>query len=393
VKSTTSLRLLLLAAIATPLLAFWPQDQEPANVNWATHVDKACTSQRYGLRLAAARKVAGGGSAAVPALRAWAERHGRNALPASLVDAIADADGTAPGVLDLLREWAEDRDFYWRSSALRGLAQRAPAAPRDEQLHELFMKYRNDPAWLMRSYARFGASLLGVDDIVLLPEPDPRARVRLAALLLDAGRTPPLQPLFDALADERTFLGDPWGQRMGAEAHKALKNWLGDAHPLADGGTFDDKVEAIRTLLAAAEQKSGQDLTMPEPRRDDAAAPKDGLQILSCKNGDLFVAWDDQGIVRIGIEASPRVHLPEATWQQLSRDRTRWALPDDLGVVICDNLQLRFAEPELHVRIAPGSLPADVHAWLKQLASALEEAGVQRVADELRTGIQQFAGT
>ena len=50
------LRTLLLAALATPLLALCvelPQDPEPED--WARHVNKACTSRRYGIRLAAAR--------------------------------------------------------------------------------------------------------------------------------------------------------------------------------------------------------------------------------------------------------------------------------------------------------------------------------------------------
>ena len=47
------LRILLLVAIASPLLAFWSSQQDPGD--WAKDVERACTSPRYGLRLAAAR--------------------------------------------------------------------------------------------------------------------------------------------------------------------------------------------------------------------------------------------------------------------------------------------------------------------------------------------------
>ena len=76
------LRTLLLAALATPLLALCvelPQDPEPED--WSRHVSKACTSRRYGIRLAAARKVASGGDAAVAAVEAYAAEQGLNALP------------------------------------------------------------------------------------------------------------------------------------------------------------------------------------------------------------------------------------------------------------------------------------------------------------------------
>jgi hypothetical protein len=209
-------RILFWMALATPLLAFWPSQDEAAS-DWRKEVERACTSKRYGLRLAAARKVAEAGAAAVPAIREWADEHGRNELPAALVDAVAGQTHVEAEVVQLLTEWANDRDFYWRAQAMRGLALRAPRL-RDAatDLRGQFERFRGDPAWLMRTHARFGLALLGGTAVWADAENDPRARVRLCALLLETppagGTVPPLQPLFDALADERTFLGDPWGR-------------------------------------------------------------------------------------------------------------------------------------------------------------------------------------
>ena len=66
-----AVHVLVALAVASPLLALLPLGQDPA-ADWPKEVERACTSPRYGLRLAAARKVAKGGGAAVPAIVAWA---------------------------------------------------------------------------------------------------------------------------------------------------------------------------------------------------------------------------------------------------------------------------------------------------------------------------------
>ena len=96
------MRLLLLAVIATPAIAFWPTGpQDPEQIDWTKHVSKACESRRYGIRLSAAKRVANGGDAAIHAITAYIETHGLNSISPSLVDMIADAK-VHPAVLKLL---------------------------------------------------------------------------------------------------------------------------------------------------------------------------------------------------------------------------------------------------------------------------------------------------
>lgn len=385
VTRVNPVRLLLLLALCVPLLAFWPSIQGEAAEDWTKHVDKACTSPRYGLRLAAARKVAEGGDAAVPAVRAYADKHGKNTLPSTLVDAIADAGAPGDATLALLREWALDRDFYWRASAMRGLALRATP-----DLAKVFADHRDDPAWLTRTHARFGSAQLGDAAVLTLPDDDPRAAVRLATLVLAAGTTPPLQPLFDALADERTFHDVPWGKRLGLEAHRALKTWLGDEFPPPDGDA-DDKRAAIEALLAAARTKSGQDLRLPTPATDPALTFTGGLELLSCKSGDVFVQWTADGQVCGGLDAKERATLPVSVWERLVQERAALDLSGDPGVVVCDSLRLFWTPPATDVKVAPASLPTAAADWLLHLARSVEEAGATRLGRDLRTGLPQFA--
>lgn len=386
-----SVRVLFFLALGVPLIAFWPASQDDAKTDWGKEVERAATANRYGLRLAAARRVAQAGPAAMPAIRAFADKHGRNALPAALVEAIADQPHLEAAVLTTLREWANDRDFYWRAQALRGVAQRAPKLPGEhDALRGLFVRFRDDPAWLMRTHARLGLALLGDDTVTALSEDDPRAVTRLAALLLGQGKVPPLQPLLDALADERTFLGVPWAQVNAKVAHDALKAWLGEAHPLGTAGT-DDKPGALAAVAAAASGKSGQRLTAPAIVTDAEPPPTGGFELLSCKHGDVFVQWDGAGLLRFGIDGRHAVQLSASAWAELTKERTALALDGDLGAIVCDSLRLCWTEPKVHVKVAPGSLPAAATDWLKHLARTIEEAGSKSLADNLRTGLSQFA--
>ncbi len=385
-------RILFVAALAVPLLAFWPTQQGEAGTDWAKEVDRAANSPRYGLRLAAARKVADAGVAAVPAIEAFAQKHGRNALPAPLVEAIADRTALDAPVVDQLVAWSKDTDFYWRAAAMRGLALRAPKLPdRQADLRELMQRFRDDAAWLMRCHARVGLAMLGDTAVLGLPEDDPRAATRLTGLLLTNGATPPLQPLLAALADERTFLGVPWAQANAKFAYDALKSWLGDAHPLAKGGSFEDSRQGLVAIAAAASTKSGQQLAVPPIVTDGEPALADGFELLSCKHGDVFVRWTADGVVHWGLDGKTTVTIAPEAWQELTAQRKALVLGGDLGTVVCDALRLRWTEPAVHVKVAPRSLPRTTTVWLQQLAKAIDEAGSPRLAETLRTGIGQFA--
>jgi hypothetical protein len=386
------IHILFWLTIMSPLLALIPTSQDPATYDWGKDVEKASSSPRYGIRLAAAKKIALAGGVAVPAIAAYAQKHGKNELPAALVEAIAEQTTLEEPLLAMLQQWASDREFYWRAQALKGLAKRAPLLPAERQqpLRELFVSHHSDPAWLMRVFARFGTALLGDTTVIAQTELDPRATSKLTALLLQSGQVPPLQPLLDALADERTFLESPWGQSRALEASRALKNWLGADYPIHEGQSQPDKVAAIAKIMVAIEEKSGQKLQLPSILTTDESAFAGGFEILSCRNGDLFVRWTNAGELQFGLDGNTKVALPASTWEQLSKERAALPLTSDLGVVICDNLRMRWGPPNIHVKVAPNALPEAIANWFLHLAKATAEADQPRLTEALRTGLEQF---
>lgn len=380
--------LLLFLALSAPLLALLPVGQDPqGETDWPAAVEKATSARRYMLRVAAARKIAAGGAAAVPAVDAYVEENGLNALPAAIVDMIAKQKTTEPAVIDQLLRWATTRDFYWRPAAMLALARRAPLLPaKKAELVELFMQHRDDPAWRVAANARFGLRLLDAGDSSPRAGDDPRLAAEVAGLLLQEGETPDLQPLVNALADERTFLDVPWGRQSASGVAQALRRALGDAHPEA----MADKSAAIAAVRAALTEKFGQELTQPAIQSDPAIEFTGGIEALSCKSGDVYLQWTSDGRLFAGVDARFLVQLPAPIWDELSKARTELPLDKSLGVVVCDALRLKWTQPELHARYAPESLPAPAADWLLSLASALANADKNDLAAALRSAVEQF---
>ena len=305
--------MLLLLALGAPMLALLPiGGQDPdGETDWPAVVKKATAARRYMLRVAAARKLATGGAAAVPAVDAFIAKNGMNELPAAVVDMIAKQKTTDDAVVEQLLGWATARDFYWRPAAMLGLARRAPLLPeRRDRLVELFLAHRDDPAWRVAANARVGLHLLNGEsgnlDTSPRPDDDPRLPAEVAGLLLLEGQTPDLQPLVDALADERTFLEIPWGQQMAQGANQAIRRALGDKHP----GAMADKIEAITAVRTALTEVYGQQLTQPQLREDPDIEFVGGIESLSCRNGDLYLQWTAAGRIFTGVDARDSVQLP-----------------------------------------------------------------------------------
>lgn len=388
--------ILLFAALCAQAMA---QDPAPAATDWRADVEKACTHPRYGLRLAAARKVAEAGDAAVPAVRAFQQEKGRDAVPAMLVEAFAERGGNGEAVLALLRDWAGDREFFWRGQAMLGLARRARADEPIGKAHaQLFHDHLRDPAWLVRTHAAFGWQKTHrfveptPGAVPQEPDPDPRARTRLAALMLGDGDAFLIAELLHALHDQRTFLGDPWGERRAMEAYQALRAHFGERFAPQAGMT------PAQALPAMANLAYGDPLRLPLPSALDLAMaeriPADGgIEVLSCQNGDLFVGWTADGTVRFGLERPTEARLPVEPFRAWLGRGAGIANDPQQGVVICDKLRLRSGPPgpELHFVAAPHALPVATADWLKDLAALIETSGKGTLADELRARLRQFA--
>ena len=365
-----------------------PCQGKPAqDTDWPATVEKAHKSRRIMLRRAVARKVAAAGDAAIPAVRAFEKKNGRQAIDLALVTAYVRDKGTGAATLALLEEWVRDRDFYWRSQALEALANRALAAH-----EELFRSRLADPAYLTRVQAGRGLCLLGIDGdrvVALLRDEDPRVRLRIAICLVERKDDRGLPTLVEALRQDASFLDYPWGPVGARTAFKALRKVAGGDHGYDPGVPVQKNKDAIDKFEEWARKRLGAGFAEPVPAHRSDTSFSGGIQIRSCRNGDLFVRWTTEGRIAFGLEAGKKVELSTAAW-----NRVRGSLPPPEnavhGKVVCDYLRFVCKNPTVDQKSAPSALPSETNRWLEDFAQALEESGQKGLAREITTRLDQF---
>jgi hypothetical protein len=355
-------------------------------------VAKAVTHGRYAVRRAAAGKLARAGDEAVPAIRRHVAANGRDSLPLELVDALAQADGRGPAIEALLTEWATDRRFYWRSQALAGLARRGVAAARP-----LFDEALDDPSHLYRiEGARGLLAVASADDEDVtarvrarLQDADPRVRLRVALMLLERGDGGGAEQIGEAVfGASRVFLDDRWGAREATLAVRELQR-IAKLDVAAILGGNADEASAARQVLTAWIGGAAPSYVAPEVESPDSQ-PLFGVEVRSCRNGDLFlVAWPD-GRVTTGL--SPQREIKVEALEQLAPGSAVDGIATH-GAVICDFVRVYVPStpgepPRAHHKAAPGSVPPPVLEWLKMLAASLDET---EVGEPLSVRLGQFA--
>ena len=104
----------------------------------------------------------------------------------------------------------------------------------------------------------------------------------------------------------------------------------------------------------------------------------------------LGVQWSDDGRIYEGLDSRFVAQLPAPVWAALAKERATLALDGSYGVLICDNMRLRWHQPETHSRIAPDSMPASTAEWLGKLAIALQDADRPQLSAAMRAALDQF---
>ena len=390
-RSSSAGALAVSVLLAFCLPAQGSESTSPEN-EWTAKVKNAVENPRYALRRAISDDIGRAGDAAVPAIVAYQVANGSDKIPMLLVDAIARADAGSASTFSLLRTWADDREFFWRAQALGGLAHRA--SPDDA---ERFRAAVDDPSHLFRVAGARGLHALAkasakdwTQGREVLADPDPRARVLLALALWDVREPAALPPLVAALADDRAFLGDAWGRRYALQVHQALRRAANTDFGSQAGASLADNTAAIATVAAWAE------VPMPPLLLDAGGGDRGGIEIRSCRHGDLFLRWTDDEL-HVGLDRSVRIPLAKAVSDDLrvSFDAVfavAQAERQTLGQVVCDYLQFQSLAPVRLWRMAPASVPAAVAEYCQRLVAACDAEDHGTVAAALRARLPQFVG-
>ncbi|MFO1053748.1 MAG: hypothetical protein U1F36_16150 [Planctomycetota bacterium] len=376
-------------ALLLPLLLALPayaQDLDGA-------IRTAIEGKRYALRRAAATKVAQAGDEAVPPLKAFVAEHDRNSLPLELVDAIARADSIGPAMRGLLREWSGDREFYWRAQALGGLARAADHSDTGRfraALHDASHLFRIEGA---RGLLAVSGEKRDVEALHALAgdDPDPRTRLRIALALVAHDDRSAVSQIVDALRGaDRKFLDDPWGSRELQEVLRTLRD-LGHDFGAAAGPAGPERDAAAKALVTWLGIPDADLSPLADP--PEATACDSGIEVRSCRNGDLFLRFSADGTLCVGLSPVKVMRVDQKALTDL-----RAALVPEVGTavhgaVICDYLRLRIVVKDdalAHHKCAPGAVPESLAAWLKRLAAVIEKTDAEAASCPLTDRLAQF---
>ncbi len=374
-------------------------------------IEKLIETARGGtppVRPQAAEKLVALGEPAAKALRERAGKTPRELarLGSELVEVLARFGD--PELRAKAWEALADPDFPWRPAAARSLARDAEASER-----ERFAGLLDDPIPAVRvaaitalEHADARASI----ELVRARLVDESDRVRReAARVLDAwGEHQALYWLVEELRRDDVFFRNPTGRLARVEAARLLDSRLGGLEgywPEKDPADAENAA-AIERLHARCRELAGGELPeLPAVARAGERLEGDviGLEIRSCRRGELFLRWNASDRLLLGTGNPVAIDLPEGTTKALL-DRAR-AVAAELGearafgVAGCDVEQLHWlAEDGAKVRtivVSKGPDPVenlrpDVLGELyRALESSIPEPGLR---ERLREALAAVGG-
>jgi len=310
----------------------------------------------------------------------------------------------------------DDVDFPWRPSAARSVAKTAKdgEAPRLRRL-------LGDPVATVRAAGVLGIGRLSARDALgdertgaradvrsRLSDPDDRVRREAATLVDEWGDPSALWWLVEELKRTDRFFDLDTGRLARFDAAGRLTKRLGDAFGFAPERAPDDAENraALERIAARVTELAGPAPELPEVARashTDVDAVL-GLEVRSCRRGELFVRWDTDGAAWVGTGNARRIELPSGAAEALlAQARARasqledvefWGEPgcdvevyyvaiEDAGPIRALRVS-KGPDPEANLRPEPltrlagamlGALPEDAAALRTGLAQALDAVG------------------
>ena len=331
-----------------------------------------------------------------------------------LVEVLADFD--EPRLRAQLWAALAREDFPWRAPAARSLGRSARAGEL-----EAFLALSRDRVAQVRRAAvgGLGAFEGEREREVVVPrlealalDPDEGVR-RDAAAQLDAwGHGRYLLWLVAELERTDTYFRMPLGEKARFESLRVLRERLGDdfGFRAEDAPESETNRAAYARLRAAALARAGvEDVELPALAEPGQRTEGDliGLELRSCRVGDLFLRWNAADVLYVGTGTPLALPLPPGTVAGLSEAlRAQAAAVGEeryWGEVGCDLEQLRLVGPDGAIDVfliskgqaaVPDLRPAALDAMARRLVESIpdtsaEEAARDPRADGLRRRVRE----
>jgi hypothetical protein len=257
-----------------------------------------------------------GGPAVAAEIVRFAAKNGHAGLSITFTEALGALRD--PRITSLLRDLAREKEFTWRPSALRALADHADPACRDE-----FRAALADRLWGCRAAATLGLEKLGDRESLprirdLLGDDVHDVRSQAAKTLHAFGDSAGLPVLVEALRANAMWFEIDYGQIAREDAWNFLKKITQDDFGYKPWETPEQRASG----LARFEAWIGKSMAdwrdrVPERARVRVGAVEYlfGFELRSCQRGDFFFRIDKEGTFVLGFFNLEKAKLSEEELQ------------------------------------------------------------------------------
>jgi hypothetical protein len=241
------------------------------------------------------------GAAAVPALIAFVEKKGANALTLGCTELLGDIPD--PRLGDLCARLVKDKNFFWRPAATRALADQKLPAHRD-----LLRACLADRLWGVRAAALMGLGAISdkeSSDAIkkALDDETYDVRAQAAKTLFGFGDESGLPVLVASLKSEAAWFDIDYGQIAREDASKFLAKISGDDFGYKGWDPPDKRAPGLKRWeeWITARIPDWRDRIPPNARPvADAAEYAFGFELRSCRSGDYFFRIDSKSNFVVG---------------------------------------------------------------------------------------------
>ncbi|HZN61825.1 MAG TPA: HEAT repeat domain-containing protein [Planctomycetota bacterium] len=257
--------------------------------------------EKLNFQVQAIKRLKDRGAEAVPALLAFVEKRGVNALSLGCTELFGDIPDSR--LAALCAKLVEDKNFYWRPAATRALADQKSSAHRD-----LLRRGLADRLWGVRAAAALGLGALDDRDSTealrkALNDETYDVRAQAAKTLFGFGDESGLPVLVASLRSEAEWFDIDYGQIAREDACNFLKKITKDDFGFKAWEPVDKRAPGLKRWeeWIAARIPDWKD-RVPSRARPvaDAAEYAFGFELRSCRSGDYFFRIDSKNNFVVG---------------------------------------------------------------------------------------------
>jgi hypothetical protein len=366
----------------------------------AQEIEVANAKEKPQLHVQAVRRLRDrGGPAVAEEVGRFVAKHGHNALSIAFTEGLGTLKDDR--ITALLRELARDKDFFWRPTAFRALAEQGDRGARD-----LFRAGLGDRLWGCRAASI--SALEKLDDRESMPRIKEMlgddvydVRAQAAKTLHAFGDPSGLPVLVEALRANTVWFDIDYGQIAREDAWNFLKKVAKDDFGYKPWETVEERAPGL-TRAEAWIAKTIPDWRdrVPEKARVRAVAVEYafGFERRSCQRGDFFFRLDREGNLVLGYFTLEKAKLADdelkafqaALEKVRSIDRT---VPYGLGGCDFEQYYLRVGDRFEKLWIGLQGRPAAAEPFVRMVLDLVRKKFGERAVEEFQQSSDLFRMT